>query len=346
MLLRRFLAHARKLRFLATDGDFLGDPFEHRLAVRAEAEVHIGLAVAARAFVGALLRVADVRAEQHRVVLEHEVAVRVRLRDLARRRFDLARLHDDRTRVHAHGLRLRAGWDLEVGVEVLFAFLGAAQDSLVRCVEEVPRAVDAAADLRRRASRFPAALRLVDDRQRGVVLTKFGWAFGRAQHRLVERQPELRRASVRAPRRRRFRRCGVARRADHVGLPVVEDQLRRLADLLFGAVRIRNVGERDGDFFRSRELDFGLRDAQLVDALAHDFDRAVERFAVDFRLRRRLALVGELHAALEVEPETRLFGDDRDGRDPDQDRHGQQHHRVARAVAHLSHHPERATSRA
>ena len=53
--------HPGQLGFLAAVGDFLGDPFEDRLAFVGEAEGDVGLAAAPGAFVEALLGVGDVR---------------------------------------------------------------------------------------------------------------------------------------------------------------------------------------------------------------------------------------------------------------------------------------------
>ena len=86
VLFGRFLGDARQLRFLAAVGDLLRDLFEDALAVAREAEVHVRLPVAARAFVEALLRVRDVGARQDRVVLDDVEGVRVAVEHFARRR--------------------------------------------------------------------------------------------------------------------------------------------------------------------------------------------------------------------------------------------------------------------
>src|ERR1019366_7614517 len=110
--------------------------------------------------------------------------------------------------------------------------------------------------------------------------------------------PEGRGARLRAARDRAFGRGRLAFGPDHVRLPVVELELSGLADLVLGARGVADVGQRDDDFLVARALDFRLGHAQLVDALAHDVDRAFERFAVHFRLRGGLAFVDELDAAL------------------------------------------------
>jgi hypothetical protein len=169
-----------------------------------------------------------------------------------------------------------------------------------------------------------------------VGLAQFRRAFLGAQHRLVLTQPELRRASLLAAGDSRFAWRRLAFGADHVGLPVVEEQLRGLADHLFGLFRIAHVRQRDVDFVRPRALDFRLRHAQLVDALTHDVDRAVQRFGVDFRLRGGLGLVDELDAALQVEAQAGLFrSNDCEGRG-DQPGDDQQDQPVAAAVGHCA----------
>ena len=143
-------------------------------------------------------------------------------------------------------------------------------------------------------------------------------AFGGAQHRLV--LGSARTAS--RPRRgaagdRRFGRRRLAVGADHVRLPVVEVQLRGLADLLFGArgVASRRAAPRR---FRSPPERWisGCATPSWSTRLRMMSIARFERFGVDFRLRRRLALVDELDAALEVEPEARRLRRDHDAATP------------------------------
>ena len=157
------------------------------------------------------------------------------------------------------------------------------------------------ADLRGRAARAPGRVALAQDRR----------PFGGAQDGLVLGQPGGHAARARAGRVAgdgAFGRRRLAARADHVRLPVIEVQLRGLADLVLGARGVAHVGQRHVDFVFARALDFRLGDAQLVDALAHDVDRPFERFGVDLRLGGRLGLVDELDAALQVEPQARRLG--------------------------------------
>ena len=112
----------------------------------------------------------------------------------------------------------------------------------------------------------------------------------------------------------------LAVRREDVGLPVVERQLRGRADLGLGAPGVAHVREADRDLVAARRLDLRLGDAQLVDAVAHDVDRSLERvLGHRLRLRAREALVDELDAALEVEAENRLLGLDRAGDPGDHD---------------------------
>jgi hypothetical protein len=65
--------------------------------------------------------------------------------------------------------------------------------------------------------------------------------------------------------------------------------------------------ELNRDLIGSLARDDRLGDAELVDALAHDLDRAVEILLCDLPTLRRLRLEDDLEPALEVEPEGRLL---------------------------------------
>ena len=92
--------------------------------------------------------------------------------------------------------------------------------------------------------------------------------------------------------------------AEHVGLPVVELELSRGADLLDRLVGVVDVGQADRDLVAPGALDLRLGDAQGVGALPDRLDRVVDRLRRDLgHLRRGPALVDELDAALEVEAE-------------------------------------------
>src|SRR5439155_22161578 len=67
------------------------------------------------------------------------------------------------------------------------------------------------------------------------------------------------------------------RRPGHGGLEVVELELGGLADDRRGLRRIVYARELDHDLVRALLADLGLGDAELVDALALDLDRAGER---------------------------------------------------------------------
>jgi len=95
------------------------------------------------------------------------------------------------------------------------------------------------------------------------------------------------------------------------------------------------TSQPDLDLVGAGALDLGLGDAELVDALADDVHGAVERVLRHLGLLRRgLALVDELDAALEVEALLGGLGhDDHEGRDQQAQDH-QQDEAVASAVGH------------
>ena len=67
---------------------------------------------------------------------------------------------------------------------------------------------------------------------------------------------------------------------------------------------LETFGRPTVDLVLADPRDLGLGDAERVDPLADDLDRAVDVLGGDLGdLRRRAALVDELGAALEVEPE-------------------------------------------
>ena len=126
-----------------------------------------------------------------------------------------------------------------------------------------------------------------------------------------------------------------ALRVEDVRFPVVEVQLGGGADLLGGAVGVRDAREVDLDLLAAEQLQLRLGDAERVDAVAHDLQRAVQRLLVDRRLLRgRLALVDELDAALEVQAELRRLrrDDHRGGGDQSEDQ--EQDEQRAAAIGH------------
>ncbi len=127
---------------------------------------------------------------------------------------------------------------------------------------------------------------------------------------------------------------GLAVLVEDVLLPVVEEELGGRADLARGALGVLDAREVDLDLVLARARELGLGDAEGVDAVAHDVQRALERLGVDRRLLGRLALVDELDAALEVEAELGRLGQDRDRGSRDQAEDDQQNEEMATAFGH------------
>ncbi len=105
---------------------------------------------------------------------------------------------------------------------------------------------------------------------------------------------------------------------DEVRLQVVELELRRLADDLGGAGGVEDAGEVDRDLVGALPADLGLGDAELVDAVADDLDRAIEILIRNLTPLRRLGLEDELEPALQVEAERRR-AEEREDDDAGQD---------------------------
>ena len=97
------------------------------------------------------------------------------------------------------------------------------------------------------------------------------------------------------------------RRTDQGGLEVVELELRRRPDDLGRGLGILDARELDDDLIRALGVDLRLGDAELVDAIAHDVDRAVEVFLRQLAVGRRDRLERDLESALQVEAERRLL---------------------------------------
>ncbi len=124
------------------------------------------------------------------------------------------------------------------------------------------------------------------------------------------RRPGLGRLLLARQERQELRRgvdltVGARRRRQGVSLQVEELQLGGLADDLGGAPRIVDAGELDGDLVGALARDDRLGDADLVDALPHDLDRAVEIVLRDLPTLRRLRLEDDLEPALQVEAQGR-----------------------------------------
>jgi hypothetical protein len=290
----------------------LGDLARHLLPLLAslvgELERDDRRARAARALVGVLLGVLDLGAVERRVVVEDEVGVGCALGRLV----GLLGLDDDRARVDLDDLGVRRlALARKLGDEVGLGVLRPGDEPVRRGrAEEVVLVV--------------GRVVVVVDRR----------ALGGALDRVVEREaghlPGLRAAGD----------VGVARIGLEVGpedvlLPVVEEELGHLADLLLRPLRVLDVGQADRDLVAARALDLRLGDAELVDALAHDVDGAVDRVLRDLGLGGgRLGLVDELDAPLEVESQPRLLRRDDDGRGGDQARDEEQDQPVAAAIGH------------
>ena len=93
------------------------------------------------------------------------------------------------------------------------------------------------------------------------------------------------------------------RRPGQVRLEVEELELRGLADQLRSLLRVVHAGELDDDLVGALLADLGLGDAELVDPVPHDRDRAVEVGGRDLVALRRHRLEHDLEAALQVETE-------------------------------------------
>src|SRR5262249_23501349 len=126
-----------------------------------------------------------------------------------------------------------------------------------------------------------------------LVLAEDVVALGRTLLRL---RLDLREQSTEARRLLRVPR-GSDRRAGERSLQVVELQLGGLADDCGSLGGIVDAGELDHDLVRPLLADLRLGDAELVDALAHDRDRAVERRRVELLPLGGLGLPHHLAAA-------------------------------------------------
>ena len=91
-----------------------------------------------------------------------------------------------------------------------------------------------------------------------------------------------------------------------VGLEVEELELRGLAEDADHAGGVLDAGEVDHDLIVALLANLRLRDAEPVDTVAEDLDRAVEIGFLQRAVRRRDRLQRHLEPALEVEPERGL----------------------------------------
>ncbi len=289
----------RPERLLAALGDPPGDVLERDPALVGEVEGDVRLVV----LVEVLLGVGDVVAAELRLVLEDEVTRR-------RVRVVLLVLDDDRS--------LRDREDLPV---VLRHRLGGIDRKQVALARLRPGDVLAALLLEQ--------VELRPGRRADVVALRV--LLGGELDRVVEAR---RRLLVEVGRRHLL---GLRIERDDVRLEVVEVELGGVADLVDRALRVLDVREADLDLVGPERRDLGLGDAEGVDAVADDLDRAVDVLLVDGRvLGARLALVDELGAAAEVEAELRRLRRDHQDR-PGQQQQDQRDDRDVRAArAHAS----------
>ena len=130
------------------------------------------------------------------------------------------------------------------------------------------------------------------------------------------------------------------RRGLEVRLQVEELELGRLAEDLDHLLRVLQPREVDHDLVVALCADLGLRDAQSIDAVAQDLDRAVEVGLLQRPVRRRYRLERHLEPALEVEAERRLLLERRAGKgdqsDGDQAGDDQQRKDEVRSTFHGS----------
>ena len=348
-------------------GDALGGARELAAPEAAEGEGDVGSA----GLVGLLLGVLDVGARQRRVVLHHEVAGRRRagLRAGGGRRADdydaLRHLENLAALRRAGGAeRLQLGAALRVLHHRARSGLSASPEP-VRVVREQLLAARCRLPVLER----PRVRALLQGRCEEVVLVARGVvlvvvvlldqvlvAVELFDHRLVRaarrdvrglrsrqgQRPALYRleeAEDRAVRGvvggSRVRVHQLVRPLVDVGLPVVELELRGAAHLLLGPRDVLHVREADRDLIVRGALDLRLGHTQGVGALADRGDRLVDRGRRDLRhLRRGLALVDELDAALEVEAEARGLARDDEHRGRDQRQHHEQYEPVAPGARH------------
>ncbi len=272
---------------------------ERPLATVRELHRHDGLV---RALVVALLGVRDVGSAERRTVADHPPTVG--LRGVGLSALLLVAQHDDARR-HFENLRARP---LLVGqtVQELFAvaLVGPTIEQLVReLVERVVAGARVWILVERRA--FGGALD-------GVVLPGDG---ALAAIDEIGIRPAI--------------------LVEDVRFPVVENHLGGGADLLGHAIRVFDAGKVDFKLILAGNQQFRLGDAELVDAVAHDLQRALKRFFGDHRyLLGRLGPVDQLHAALKIEAQAGLPGSDDRDRNGDQPENGEQDEKAPAAIGH------------
>ena len=281
-------------------GDLARDLLERLLALVAEVEGDDRLV--AGPLVEVLLGVLDVRAREPGVVADDPEPVRGR-----RLRAALLVAQDEHAGLdleHLGARLLRVAQALERGLARLVG-----QAVVERLLGDLVEGVEA------RAGRGLAVLRHRD------------LALGRALDRVVEAGDGLLAAVD-------LGLVGLAVLVEDVLLPVVEEELGGRADLVGGALGVVDARQVDLDLVLARARELGLGDAERVDAVAHDVQRALQRLGGDLRLLGRLALVDEPDAALEVEAELRRVGEENGRGARDQPEDDQQDEQMAAAFRH------------
>jgi hypothetical protein len=282
----------------------------HRFAVAlAGADERAALSLAARDLVEDLLPLAgELHQHYRRVRLWIDVRARpVELQLVARHLRDADVVLVLRLPVfeQVKGLRRVDGLG---GQAVAFSDVAADDDGVHRHLENRPVLRDALAETAFR-------LRLLDD----VAVEQGGSRRHRARGHLSARpeQIPLRRAlfgertrlrrrqqpEETAGRNRNLRQPAADRRPREVGLEVVELEHGRLADERRRGPRIVDTGELNHDLVVALLADLRFRDAELVDPVPHDLDRAVEILVRQLVALGRDGLQHHLEPALQVETE-------------------------------------------
>ena len=259
----------------------------------------------AELLVEVLLRIADVGARQRRVVLHHPEAVGVR----SVRAHLLVAHHQDAFRDLHHLGALALG-----SVEVLERRLprvrrpALAQRTLGIPIERIePRPVGGA-----------------------VVAVTLRFAPRGLPHRLEEPRDRPLLIGV-------LIGIGPAVPPEQIGFPVVEEQLRRRPHLLSRPLGVLDARQIDLDLVPTGLQQLRLGHAERVHPLAHDVHRPLQRLRRDRRLlRRRLGLVHQLHATLQIQPQRGLALIEHRQRRGDQPRHEEQDEPGASALGHAA----------
>ena len=130
---------------------------------------------------------------------------------------------------------------------------------------------------------------------------------------------------------------GLAILIQQVGFPVIKEQLRRRPHLLGRPLGVLHAGQVDLDLVPPRLQQLWLGHPERVHPLAHDVQRPLQRLRRNRRLlRRRLRLVHELHATLQIQPQLGIALIEHHQRGGDQPQHEEQHAQGAMALGHAA----------